>query len=184
MSFFAQIYAWFMHHRSAQFGLIWTTITATAAIGMAFSIREETAPTSPAGTTTQINLNPQRHTGAPITRYTNAPHRGEDRKPRAAVGRGSFRLYFPTGTIAGLLALFLASYIALILAWEDFAYHDNELFTLGTLQGHNIPLPIWPTQGRFFPFGLQEFNLIRHFTSSITGYHVFRIIEFLVFYLL
>jgi hypothetical protein len=88
-------------------------------------------------------------------------------------------LNFPNGAIVGLLSLFLASYIALILVWEDFALSDNELFTLGTLQGHNIPLPIWA--GRFWPLGHQEFNLIRHFTTSITGYHIFPIIEFVIF---
>src|ERR1700730_17284021 len=76
MSFFAQIYAWFMHHHSAQFGLIWTTITATAAMGMTLSIREETAPTSPKGTTPQLNLVPRRHIGALVTRHTNGTHRG------------------------------------------------------------------------------------------------------------
>ena len=181
MFLFAQIYAWFMHHHSAQFGLIWTTITATAAMGMTLSIREETAPTSPKGTTPQLNLVPRRHIGALVTRHTNGTHRGEGREPRAAVGFGSFRLNFPTGAIVGLLALFLASYIAIILVWEDFASADDDWFTLGTLQGRNISLPIWPSEGRFFPFGLQEFNLIRHFTSSITGYQIFPIIEFLFF---
>jgi hypothetical protein len=32
-----------------------------------------------------------------------------------------------------LLAVFLAAYIALMLAWESFAYYDNDFFTLGTL---------------------------------------------------
>jgi hypothetical protein len=144
MSVSAQVYAWFTHHRSAQFGLIWTTITAAAAMGITWSIREKTALTSSKGTTPQINLVPPRHIGALITRYTNGTHRGEGREPRAAVGFGSSRLNFPTGAIAGLLALFLASYITIIFVWEDFASEDDDFFTLGTLQGRNISLIIWP----------------------------------------
>jgi hypothetical protein len=41
--------------------------------------------------------------------------------------------------------------------------------------------PIWPVQGRFFPLGLQEFNLIRHFTDSAIGYHLLPTAELLVF---
>ena len=78
-----------------------------------------------------------------------------------------------------LLGLFLVSYVALILKWEDFAYSDNDMFTLFTLRGHNIDLPIWKGEGRFFPLGHQEFNLIRHFTSTVAGYHALPIIELL-----
>ena len=61
--------------------------------------------------------------------------------------------------------------------WEDFTYSDNSLFTLGTLAGHNIPVPIWPNEGRFWPLGDQEYNLLRHVTSSVTGYHALRIVQ-------
>jgi hypothetical protein len=80
-----------------------------------------------------------------------------------------------------LLAAFLASYIALTLAWEDFAYYDNSFFTLGPLKGHSVGLPIWREEGRFFPLGFQEFNLIRHFTDTITGYYVLPIAQLLIF---
>jgi hypothetical protein len=80
-----------------------------------------------------------------------------------------------------LLALFLTGYIAMILAWENFSYHDNSIFTLYTLRGHDIGPPIMPWLGRFFPFGFQEFNLIRHFTDTITGYHALRIAQLLIF---
>ena len=122
MSIFSQIYLWFMQHASAPFGLIWTTITATAIIVMTLSIREKK------GTTPQIDLVPPRHIGALITLYTNRTYRGEGREPRAAIGFGSFRLNFPTVAFAGLLVLFLASYIAIILVWDDFASADNDLF--------------------------------------------------------
>jgi hypothetical protein len=81
-----------------------------------------------------------------------------------------------------LLAMFLASYIAMTLVWEDFSYWDNEYFTRGTLKGHNIPVIIIPADGRFFPLGGQEFNLIRHFTDTITGYQVLPIAQLLIFF--
>jgi hypothetical protein len=102
------------------------------------------------------------------------------RRKRAAGGfrqpsdPGTLGLEIPAITILGL---FLAGYIALSLVWEDFAYYDDSLFTLGTLSGQNIPPFIWPDLGRFFPLCDQEYNLLRHVTSSIVGYHSLRILE-------
>jgi hypothetical protein len=79
-----------------------------------------------------------------------------------------------------LLGLFLACYVALILKWEDFAYSDNDMFTLFTLKGHDIDPPIWQGDGRFFPLGHQEFNLVRHLTSTVVGYHVLPIVQLLL----
>jgi hypothetical protein len=79
------------------------------------------------------------------------------------------------------LILFLVCYIAGILVWEDFSYYDDSMFTLGTLAGHDIPRPAWQGAGRFFPLGHQEFNLLRHFTRSVTAYHGLRIVELLIF---
>ena len=70
-------------------------------------------------------------------------------------------------------------YIVLTLTWEDFAYSDNSMFTLITLKGHDLGLPIWRNRGRFFPLGHQEFNLIRHFTGTAVGYHALPIIQLL-----
>jgi hypothetical protein len=75
------------------------------------------------------------------------------------------------------LVLLLACYIAGSLVWEDFTYYDNSHFTNGTLVGKDIPLQIVPDNGRFFPLGHQEFNLIRHVTSSVSGYHALRIVQ-------
>jgi hypothetical protein len=75
------------------------------------------------------------------------------------------------------LSLFLACYIASSVVWEDFTYYDNSLFTLGTLAGHDIPSFIWPDEGRFFPLCDQEYNLLRHVTSSVIGYHALRIFQ-------
>jgi hypothetical protein len=76
-----------------------------------------------------------------------------------------------------LLALLLACYIAGSLVWEDFTYYDNSYFTNGTLIGTNIPVQAFSSDGRFFPLGHQEYNLIRHFTDSVPGYHALRIVQ-------
>lgn len=92
------------------------------------------------------------------------------------------RVATPAGIVAlGILVVFIVSYIAIILVWEDFAYMDNSIFTLYIFKGHDIPPPIWPKVGRLFPLGFQEFNLIQHFTDSAIGYHVLPIAELLVF---
>jgi hypothetical protein len=75
------------------------------------------------------------------------------------------------------LVLFLACFIAGSLVWEDFTYYDNSHFTNGTLIGKDIPLQILPGNGRFFPLCHQEFNLIRHATSSVIGYHALHIVQ-------
>jgi hypothetical protein len=80
-----------------------------------------------------------------------------------------------------LLTLFLAFYIGMILVGEDFADHDDSLFILTTLKGHDFGLTIWPINGRFFPFALMEFNLVRHFTQTDVGYHVLPIVQVLIF---
>jgi hypothetical protein len=109
-------------------------------------------------------------TVAPMAQRTRVEY-----EARRQVGSG--------GAVAALtlLAFFLAGYIAMILVWENFTYHDNSIFTLYTLRGHDIGLPIMPAIGRFFPLGFQEFNLIRHFTNTITGYHALRIVQLLIF---
>lgn len=62
-----------------------------------------------------------------------------------------------------LLAVFLVCYIALILKWEDFAYLDNSMFTLGFLRGHDQGPPIWREYGRFSRWAT------RNLTSFITS---------------
>lgn len=95
------------------------------------------------------------------------------RKPRYVSSRGA-------AVALTLLALFLVCYIVLTLTWEDFAYSDNSIFTLYTLRGVDYRPPIWQHLGRFFPLGHQEFNLIRHFTGSVVGYHALPIVQLLV----
>ena len=82
-----------------------------------------------------------------------------------------------TAVVLLILALFLGCYITLLLRGENFTDYDNSTYTLFTLLGHNFPPPIWPAQGRFFPLAHQEFNLIRHFTGTVAGYHFFPIVQ-------
>ena len=78
-----------------------------------------------------------------------------------------------------LLLAVVACYVTITLVWEDFADFDSSQLTLFTLKRHNFPPPIW-SNGRFFPLGMQEFNLLRYFTHSVAGYHFLHTIEFLV----
>jgi hypothetical protein len=78
------------------------------------------------------------------------------------------------------LALFLACYVAGSLVWEDFTYYDHSHFTDETLAGRDIPLQISPAVGRFWPLGYQEYNLLRHVTHTVTGYHALRIVQLLL----
>ncbi len=78
------------------------------------------------------------------------------------------------------LALVLGAYIATILVWEDFTWYDDSFLTAYSLRGSNLHAPIWPELGRFFPLALQEFNLIRHFTTTVSGYYSLQIAQLLV----
>ena len=79
-----------------------------------------------------------------------------------------------------LLVLFLACYIPLLLKWENFAYYDNWVLTGFSVRGVDFPPPIWPHEGRFFPLAYQDFNLIRHFTKSVIGYHALPMVQLLI----
>jgi hypothetical protein len=77
----------------------------------------------------------------------------------------------------GAFAACLALYVGVILWAEDFADYDSSMFIVTTLRGFSHGRPIWPGQGRFFPLGHQEFNLVRHFTRSIYGYFAIGVVE-------
>jgi hypothetical protein len=142
-----------MRHRSLPFALIWITITVGAVTWGALAVGQVAAPISQKGPRPPISL---------ILTWRRA---GASRAVAALT----------------LLAVFLVAYIVMALLWEDFAYYDDAMLTLSTLKGHNLSLLIDPRMGRFFPLGLQEFNLIRHFTDTITGYYVLPIVELLIF---
>jgi hypothetical protein len=95
----------------------------------------------------------------------------------------SARRYFRSASAIAaitLVSLILVGYVVVALKWEDFADYDDAFFTLFTLRGRNLWPSILPSSGRFFPLGQQEFNLIRHFTSSVAGYHAVPIAQLLI----
>jgi hypothetical protein len=152
VSLFEQIIEALLAHDTARFLLIWMMVTA--AICLAVTLALVGAPKSQVSTIRPTNLSlTWRQVGT----------------PRALAG-------------LTLMAVFLGSYIAMTLAWEDFAYFDNSMFTQITLKGHNIFLAINPDTGRFQPLAGQEFNLIRHFTGSANGYQLLPIFQLLVFF--
>ena len=155
MSFFEQIHLWAMQHSGTlMFGLIWVTITITAAICTAIAVGRVAAPPSEERARRPSNLI-----------LTRPPVWGQRPVPAVLI----------------LLGVFLICYITITLVWEDFAYFDDFWFTLYTLKGHNLSPPIWREDGRFWPFGLQEFNIVRHFTNGIIGYHLSIILQLVTF---
>lgn len=138
--------------RITHFWPIWITITITAAIAVAWLVGQSAAPTirTPAEAWGHLVLT-----------------------PRLVLSRSSI-------AVITLLAAFLVCYVGAILTWEDFTYYDNDQFTLYTLRGRDFGPPIWPGAGRFFPLGLQEFNLVRHFTATVGGYHALPILQLLI----
>ncbi len=69
-----------------------------------------------------------------------------------------------------VVAIVVVCFIAFALWREDFTDHDNSFFTTRTLEGRPIPPPVWPGDGRFWPLGFQEFNLIGRVATSAAGY--------------
>ena len=143
---------WAMH--PSRFWMIWFTATTASLIYVASMVGHQAVPTYQKITRGTINL---------------VSTRPKNWNPRVI------------GALT-LLAIFLASYITIILVWEDFAYYDNDDFMLYTLKGLAFSPPIWPQNGRFFPFGLIEFNLLRHITNTPIGYQVFPIVEVVIFF--
>src|SRR5260370_12726436 len=154
MFFFEQLPKVLWAHNPPRCFLIWITITAAAAICVAAAVKQVAGPKTRVATEPAINL---------VLRWRRVG------TPKAVALRT-------------VLTALMASYIAMILVWEDFVYYDNYIFTQLTLKGHNYPLQIYPETGRFLPLSLQEFNLIRHFTDSVIGYHFWPIVQLLVFF--
>jgi hypothetical protein len=149
MSSFEQIARALWRARVTWFIPIWMFITAVAAIRIVWVLGR--ADASNLQTKSALGFSTVRHA---LQSWT--------RKDRSA---------------AGLLAALVPFYVAIMLAGEDFTYYDNSMFTLYTLRGLNILPPIWRGNGRFFPLGHQEFNVIRHLTGTAFGYHLFPVIE-------
>ncbi|WP_144439311.1 hypothetical protein [Geminocystis sp. NIES-3708] len=67
-----------------------------------------------------------------------------------------------------------------MLYGEDFGYHDNNQFTFFTLQNRFFDMPIWPNAGRFWPLGLQEYNLISLISKTPIAYQSFSVLQLLI----
>lgn len=101
---------------------------------------------------------------------------------RTVITPSQRRVWSPSTAVAlAVLALLLAGYMADTLKWENFTNDDDGTYTVNTLRGIDYPPAIWVTNGRFRPLYDQEFNVIRHFTSSVVGYHVLPLTELLIF---
>lgn len=81
-----------------------------------------------------------------------------------------------------LLVVALLVPYALFLVWgEDFAYHDNDVFTEHIAAGKWWPLSIWPHEGRYFPLFAQEFNFLGLVAPAPLLFHGFAAIQLLAF---
>ena len=80
--------------------------------------------------------------------------------------------------------IFVGIYIYLIFNQAEFAYYDNDQFTFFSLQDRFYHMPIWPRAGRYWPLGLQEYNIISIFNKTPLAYHSFSIFQLLVTILL
>ena len=153
MPFLSRIVVWSMHHSYILlFGLIWVTTTAAAVTCVTIAIGRGAGP---------------------ATQKARRSSKDVD-----SIGSQSWASTDVAMFV--FLSAFLACYIALIIKGEAFSYYDDSVFTMFTLKGHNIQLFISREGGRFMPLAFQEFNLIRHFTDTIDGYHVFPIVQFLI----
>jgi hypothetical protein len=150
MAFFIQVRNTLGAMPFVRFYMIWIAITAGAVIYVVWVVGRATTPGG------------QQVRNAPIA----------DAWTQRSIGRSRL-------AALALLALFLVFYTVLMLAWEDFAYYDDAMFTSGTLMGHDV-IPIIGG-GRFIPLAGQEFNLVRHFTDIAKGYHVLPIVQVLIF---
>src|ERR1035441_4769592 len=94
---------------------------------------------------------------------------------------GFFRSRRTIAAVAlALLAVFLVGYVTVNVLTEKFAFYDDIQFTLYSLKGFSYPPPIWRPQGRFFPLGMQEFNLLGHVTRTVVGFHILLIAQILI----
>jgi hypothetical protein len=84
------------------------------------------------------------------------------------------------GASVVMLFVFVAFYVSMIFYKEDFAYYDDDMLTNFSVRGQNFSPPIWPSFGRFYPLADQEFNLLKFFTRSPTGYHSFVVVQLLI----
>jgi hypothetical protein len=78
------------------------------------------------------------------------------------------------------IAIFLSIYIYLMLYGNDFVGVDMSQLTLYSLRGTPYPMPAWPGEGRYWPLGLQEYNLISIFSKTPLAYYLFSVLQLLI----
>ena len=90
------------------------------------------------------------------------------------------RKSYPTLISVSLFLVFLGIYIFLIFYKEEFAYLDHWQFTSFSLKGRPYGMPMSPETGRFWPFGLQEYNFLSILGKSPILYHSFSVFQLIV----
>ena len=80
------------------------------------------------------------------------------------------------------LIIFFCLVIYVITYGEEFVGLDIHQLTLFSLDGKPWPMPIWAGQGRYWPLGLQEYNLIAAIDESMYAYQAMTIIEVLIIF--
>jgi hypothetical protein len=85
--------------------------------------------------------------------------------------------------VAALVALaILFAWCAFVMLYRvDLADHDHSQLTRAIVGHRSISFPIWPRSGRFFPFGGQEFELLRRLGAPALGYFILPALELAVF---
>ena len=107
---------------------------------------------------------------------TNYQSNNSSLSPATIKGRSTYISYCAIFTFC----IFIIVYIYLMLYGEDFAYHDNEQFTLFSLQNVFYKMPIWRENARLWPLGLQEYNLISLISKTPFAYHCFSVLQLLI----
>lgn len=74
------------------------------------------------------------------------------------------------------LIVFVCIYAILIVSGEDLVGQDYAQLTAQRFYG----MPIWPNNRRFFPLGLQEYNILGLLGKTAQVYHTFSIYQLLV----
>lgn len=103
--------------------------------------------------------------------------------------KSSLRIQLSSENTVRLLIFFLgaafATYVALLIAWENFTNFDDDKFFPSLANAHQWYVnPIWPDSGRFFPLGHQEFYLLSFLSNSVEFYQLFAGIQLAVLLLL
>jgi hypothetical protein len=77
-----------------------------------------------------------------------------------------------------VIGLAFSAWAALAMAWNEFTFPDAQIFFSGVRDGvQHYPPPMWPTVGRFFPLGHQEFELLGLIDTSGVLYYLFAALQ-------